>query len=199
MKTQTQTQTKSRKTTAGSRNEPEALQAHAMSLTDRVGSRDEPSLSLTAAAPPPHAWAIGHDPEAIMTLLGEINFGEVAHRYNTTTRALLMWIKATPDRHKDYVAARDLRAIQMVEEAHARTTALADGSPDNPHAVMARVKQLQWDASRSSKLYADKQVTETHSTLDISVTLQDAEMAQRLSALMGGLDPSKVIEGEIVE
>ena len=135
----------------------------------------------------------------IVDQLSDMPFRVVASSIGVSTRELWEWLRVNPDRAARYYSAREARAICMVDEAHERTTALADGAPDNPHAVMARVKTIQWDAQRSSTMYADRSTVESHSTVDITVTMQDAEVATRLSALMGAIDAGNIVDGEIIQ
>ncbi len=157
-------------------------------------------VTTPAFADPVHALLDAVDAQTpIVDMFLEDGFKVVAQRIGVTRRDLWEWVKASPAREKRYYNGREARAIDMVDEAHQRTTTLADNAPDNPHAVMARVKTIQWDAARSSKLYAERSITESHSTVDITVTMQDAEVANRLASLMGGIDTDNVIDGEIVE
>jgi transposase-like protein len=171
-------------------NKPPATVPTRVRARDRVDPRDLIAYGVLdaadAAAPVIDAYAEG------------ITFRALARRYGVSTRLLHAWLRADPVRDRSFHAARDARALALVDEAHDRTTALADALPDDVAAVTARVKLLQWDAGRSSRLYADRQVTETAATLDVTVYLADDEMRDRLASLIGAIPPGQVIEGEII-
>lgn len=157
---------------------------------DRVDPRDLIAYGVLdaadAVAPVMDAYAEG------------VTFRALARRYGVSTRVLHAWLLADPARGRAFYTARDARALALVDEAHDRTTALADAYPDDVASVTARVKLIQWDAGRSSSLYTDRLVTETTATLDVTVHLADDEMRDRLASLIGAIPPGQVIDGEII-
>ena len=206
------------KSIAGSSSEPESLGiAGSSSEPEASGSSSEPEASgiahdLSSAQPVitrettlqaqrRALAALAHlDPVDVLNRIAAgARLKSLSHEYGVEVRDLWMWVKATPERVEQYSIARDARAVLLVDEAHERTSALADAAPENHNAVMSRVRTIMWDAARTSKQYADKQITESHNTLDISITMQDAEVAARLSSLMGALRGADVVDGEIVE
>ena len=140
--------------------------------------------------------------EAVAPVLGPYangcTFTKLAKSYGVSNQEMYAWIEADVGRQMAFRKARDARALSMVDELHERTIALADGNPDDTHKVMARVKAIQWDASRTSRLFADKSVTETNTNVDITVHMEDAEVTSRLASLLGSL-PGDVVDAEEVQ
>ena len=192
------------KSIAGSSSEPEAPGTAGSALgTAHDLSSAHPAITreTTAQAQRRALAALAHlDPADVLNRIAAgARLKSLSSEFGVEVRDLWMWVKATPERVEQYNIARDARAVLLVDEAHERTSTLADAAPENHSAVMARVRTIMWDASRTSKQYADKQISESHSTMDITITMQDAEVAARLSSLMGALRGADVVDGEIVE
>jgi len=125
-------------------------------------------------------------------------FGSIARAHGVTASELWGWVNMREDRLREYHKARDARALTLVDEAHDLTRDLVAADPTDTGRVVTRVKFIQWDAGRSSRQYTDKTITETSSSVDVTIHLADDEVRDRLASLVGSI-PGDVIDGEIIE
>ena len=106
-----------------------------------------------------------YDPALALQVVEKIAEGELLKDICTLDNKMpakstfMKWVAREPDLRKAYMAARELSALSMEEEAltTSRELALSPGTAQRVRAAEVMINQLRWSASRRDpKTYGDK-------------------------------------------
>lgn len=135
-------------------------------------------------------WLTSYDPHIALEMVERIAEGEtlvqITKDKKFPTRGTFMkWMVRVPELREAYMAARELSALSMEEEAieNAREVRKNPGTAQAVRAAEIAINQLRWSASRRDpKNYGDKGLAATIVPVTIQTTLNLGEGTQQVGA-----------------
>lgn len=130
-----------------------------------------------------------YDPTVALQIVERLAEGETLATICTldnkmpTRTTFMKWVAREPELQKAWLAARELSAMAMEEEAlgTARTLLQSPGTAQNVRAAEISINQLRWSASRRDpKNFGDKGLASTIVPIHISTTLNMGENAKQM-------------------